>query len=89
MGRKNTSGALEPADFEKVLKFTEKKIIESAEKIKSGNIDVKPYRLSGKSPCSYCKYKSVCRFDWQINDYNFLESLNKSQTLEKMGTDNG
>ncbi|GAF82132.1 unnamed protein product, partial [marine sediment metagenome] len=28
-------------------------------------------------------YKSLCRFDWQINDYNFLESLRKPEVLEK------
>jgi len=83
-GRKNTSGALEPADFEKVLKFAEKKIIALAEQILSGTIDIRPYRLSGKSPCSYCKYNSVCRFDWQINDYNPLISLGKSRVLEMM-----
>jgi len=77
-------GALRPADFEKVLKFTEKKIIQLVGEIFSGKIDVKPYRLSGKSPCSFCKYKSVCRFDWQINDYNFLESLNKPGVFEKI-----
>ncbi len=79
-------GALRPADFGKVLKFTEKKIIQLVGEILSGRIDVWPYRLNGKSPCSFCKYKSVCRFDWQINDYNFLESLNKIQCVEKMGT---
>jgi ATP-dependent helicase/nuclease subunit B len=83
-GRKNTSGALEPADFEKVLKFAEKKIIESAGQILSGSIDVRPYRLGGKSPCSYCKYNSVCRFDWQINNYKPLISLGKRRVLEMM-----
>jgi ATP-dependent helicase/DNAse subunit B len=83
-GKNNISGALEPADFEKVLKFAEKKIIESSGQILSGEIDVRPYRLSGKSPCSYCKYLSVCRFDWQINDYNPLISLGKKRVLEMM-----
>ena len=83
-GYNNTSGALRPVDFEKVLKFTEKKIIQLSEEILSGRIDVKPYRLTQKSPCSYCKYKSVCRFDWQINDFNHLASLNKIQVLEKI-----
>ncbi len=46
------SGALKPDDFEKFLEFTEKKIVELAEEIVSGKIDVCPYRLSGKSPCS-------------------------------------
>jgi ATP-dependent helicase/nuclease subunit B len=83
-GRKNTSGALQPADFVKVLKYAEKKIIDLAVQILSGEIDVRPYRLSGKSPCSYCKYISVCRFDWQINDYKPLISLGKSRVLEMM-----
>jgi len=80
------SGALRPGDFEKVLKFTEKKIVELAGEIVSGKIDVSPYRLGTESPCGWCKYKSVCRLDWQINDYNFLESLNKLQVLEKIET---
>jgi len=83
-GRKNTSGALEPPDFEKVLKFAEKNIIVLAGQILSGEIDIRPYRLSGKSPCSYCKYNSVCRFDWQINDYNPLISLGKNRVIEMM-----
>jgi len=78
------SGALRPADFEKVLKFTDKKIIELVKEIVSGRIEVKPYRLSDKSACSFCKYKAVCRFDWQINDFNILESLDKQQVLEKI-----
>jgi len=84
-GSYGNRGVLKPADFEKVLKFTERKIVRLAEEILSGRIDVNPYRLSGKSPCSYCKYKSVCRFDWQINDYNPLESLGKIRVLEEMG----
>ena len=88
-GSYGNRGVLKPADFEKVLKFTERKIVKLAEEILSGGIDVKPYRLSGESPCSYCRYKSVCRFDWQINDYNFLESLKKLQVLDKMGVADG
>jgi ATP-dependent helicase/nuclease subunit B len=80
------SGALRPGDFEKVLKFTEKKIITLAGEIVSGTIDVKPYRLGTGSPCSWCKYKSVCRVDWQINDYNFLEMFGKTRVLEEIST---
>jgi len=83
------SGALRPNDFEKVLEFTAKKIIELAEEILSGKIQVNPYRLGTMSPCGYCKYKPVCRFDWQINDYNSLEPLSKLQVLEKIGMVDG
>ncbi|MHC4171382.1 MAG: PD-(D/E)XK nuclease family protein [Planctomycetota bacterium] len=88
-GNYSISAVLKPDDFEKVLKFTEKKIVQLAEEIVSGKIDVWPFRIGTESPCSYCKYKPVCRFDWQINDYNFLESLNKVQALEKIGTVDG
>ncbi|HUU16135.1 MAG TPA: PD-(D/E)XK nuclease family protein [Sedimentisphaerales bacterium] len=83
-GNYSISAVLRPADFERVLKFTERKILQLAEEILSGEIDVRPYRLSNQSPCSYCKYSSVCRFDWQINDYNPLVSLGKAEVLEKM-----
>jgi len=88
-GSYGNRGVLKPVHFENVLKFTEKKIVQLAEEIVSGKIDVWPYRIGTESPCSYCKYKPVCRFDWQINDYNFLESLNKLQALEKIGTVDG
>jgi len=84
-GNYGNRGILKPADFEKLLKFTEEKIVQLADEIVSGRIDVRPYRIGTESPCSYCKYKSVCRFDWQINDYNFLESINKLQVIVKMG----
>ncbi|MHC4086502.1 MAG: PD-(D/E)XK nuclease family protein [Planctomycetota bacterium] len=83
------SGALKPNDFEKVLEFTAKKIVELAAEFLSGKIQVMPYRLGTISPCGYCKYKPVCRFDWQINDYNFIQSLNKLQVLEKVGRADG
>jgi len=76
------SGALNTNHFEKLLQFTKWKIIQLAQEIVSGKIDVSPYRLGQESPCGYCKYKPVCRFDWQINDYNFLQQLNKPQALE-------
>ncbi|MHC4322966.1 MAG: PD-(D/E)XK nuclease family protein [Planctomycetota bacterium] len=83
------SGALKPNAFEAILYFAEKRIIQLAQEIVSGRIDASPYRLGQVSPCGYCKYKSVCRFDWQINNYNFLESLSKSRALEEAGVING
>lgn len=88
-GNYGISAALKPDDFEKVLRFTEQKIVKLVQEILSGGIDVRPYRLSDKSPCSYCEYNSVCRFDWQINDYNVLVSLGKAEVIEKMGVVDG
>jgi ATP-dependent helicase/nuclease subunit B len=81
------SSVLKPDDFEAVLKFTEEKIARIAGQIFSGKIEVNPYRLSGKSPCENCEYKSVCRFDWLINRYNDLSSFPKEQAIEKISNE--
>jgi len=83
------SGVLKSDDFEKVLQFAERRVFQLTQEIVSGKIDISPYRLGHVSPCSYCKYKPVCRFDWQINDYNFIESLSKSEVLGRAEVING
>jgi ATP-dependent helicase/nuclease subunit B len=79
------TGVLTAQQFAAVLDHTRQTIRRFAEEIFSGHIDVKPYRISRSSPCSRCDYKSLCRFDWQINDYNDLPSLGKTTVLEKLG----
>ncbi len=88
-GSYGNRGALKPDDFDNMLQFAEDKITGLASEISSGKIDITPYRLNNNSPCSYCEYKSVCRFDWQINNYNPLSSLGKSETLQKLEVDDG
>ena len=63
-----------PADFEAFLNFGSRKITDLAGQITSGKITALPYRLGTDSPCKQCEYKPVCRFDWQINNYNLLTS---------------
>jgi ATP-dependent helicase/nuclease subunit B len=75
-------GAVKPDDYVSLLRFAERKIVALATEIASGRITVQPYKIGTTVPCGYCIYKPVCRFDWQINDYNFLQSLSKSEVLE-------
>ena len=84
-GNSGNSGALRPGQLEDVLEMTRAKIVELAKLIFSGKIDVSPYRIGKKCPCGYCDYRALCRFDWQINDYNFLPSVNKQTVLEGGG----
>ncbi len=48
-----------------------------------GDISINPYKKCGKSPCDYCKYLSVCRFDTtaENNTYNYLEPLDKAEDI--------
>ncbi|MBN2137766.1 MAG: exodeoxyribonuclease V subunit gamma [Sedimentisphaerales bacterium] len=88
-GNYGKSGALRPAHFEAVLEYARTKIVSLVGDILRGRIDIRPYRIGTGSPCKWCKYKAVCRFDWQINDYNPLESLTKTEVLERIGVEDG
>ncbi|MBN2271274.1 MAG: exodeoxyribonuclease V subunit gamma [Sedimentisphaerales bacterium] len=88
-GSYDKRGALKPDDFDKVLESAKARIVRMAVEILSGRIEVSPYRIGTESPCGFCKYKPVCRFDWQINDYTPLPSLGKTEMLERMGRADG
>jgi len=84
-GRYSTSGAIRPGEFVRLLDFVRKKVKQLAESILGGCIDVQPIRKGGHSPCGTCDYRAVCRFDWQINDYRFLDGVGKTELLEAAG----
>ncbi|MED4403120.1 helicase-exonuclease AddAB subunit AddB [Metabacillus fastidiosus] len=54
--------------------------------ITDGIIDIAPYKLKDKTPCTYCAYKSVCQFDESLeeNNYRALKNEKKEDVLEKM-----
>ena len=83
------SGALKPGDFEGFMDLAKSHISQLAEGIVSGWVDIAPYRLGKESPCSFCDYQALCRFDWQINDYNMLSPMNKQQVIDDAGGGDG
>jgi ATP-dependent helicase/nuclease subunit B len=88
-GYSSISGALKPDEFQKVLAFVKEKVRRLAGCILDGRIEVHPYRRSGRSPCEYCDFRPLCRFDWQVNEYNFLKAAGKEQVVEESGGANG
>lgn len=87
-GSYKTSGALRPEHFRLLLNFTENKIIRLAEQILSGRIEIAPARLNKQSPCAYCVYSPLCKFDWRINRYNLLQQKYKPDVLGLMEEQN-
>jgi ATP-dependent helicase/nuclease subunit B len=79
-----TSGALKPDDFTALLDYTEGRIKKLIEDLSAGCISVTPFRIGTNSPCGWCDYRPLCRFDWQINDYNILDNVGKEEALERM-----
>ena len=79
-----TSGTLKPDDFGALLDHTERCIKKLVTDLATGTISITPYRIGTNSPCTWCDYRPLCRFDWQINDYNILENIGKEEALHKM-----
>lgn len=75
------SAALRPGDYSAMLGYADKTIREMAQSMVSGRIEVRPYRLGEETPCSHCNYRAVCKFDWQINDYRKIDTVDKSGFL--------
>lgn len=78
----NISGSLYPEQFNQLLAHTQKILCSLAARILSGEIEITPYRLNRISPCSYCDYRAVCKFDWQINNYRLIQSLDKQAVFD-------
>jgi ATP-dependent helicase/nuclease subunit B len=82
-GRYATSNALQPEHFARLLDWTRDAVVRLALDIVSGRIEARPYHRGGERACAFCEYMGVCHFDWQINDYNFLRSVGKSDLIER------
>lgn len=77
-------------EFEKLQKYVINTIKEISEEILSGNIKLKPYYKSKKTPCEYCSYKNVCGFNSGIfkTEYNFINKKQKEDIFEKLEKEN-
>jgi ATP-dependent helicase/nuclease subunit B len=80
----NISGALNPEQFSQLLSETQKILCSLASRILSGEIGITPYRLNRISPCTSCDYRAVCKFDWQINTWRPIPSLDKQAVLDTL-----
>ena len=54
--------------------------------ILDGKVSVKPYQLSGKNPCDYCVYHTVCQFNEEMPDncYEKLDKLSKDEVWKAL-----
>lgn len=82
-GRSNT---ITKDEFTILQRTAEKVIKQIAKEILDGNIDIKPtYNKKTKTEaCKYCAYKSICRFNPNINNYAYIENKTKDEVLEEI-----
>ena len=83
---KSRSNAITKEEFSILQKRAQKIITGIGNEILSGNIEIKPvYSKSDKQDaCTYCPYKTICRFDPKINDYSFIENKKNQEILDEL-----
>ena len=82
------SSAITQSQFENLQKYMNKILKQISGEILTGSIDVKPYYKikQGKTPCEYCKYKSICNFNTGIckKEYNYIGNEEREYILERI-----
>lgn len=73
------SSSVASADsFNSLIDYVNQKTVEIGNKIKSGNIEPNPYNLKSNTPCMYCRYKSICIYEYDVfPEYNVLPNISK------------
>lgn len=71
--------------YEAILAFVTKKAKEIGERMKAGEIAPSPYRKGGQTPCDYCKFRSICRYDYEeAPHWRNLKSIDKKEFWESL-----
>jgi ATP-dependent helicase/nuclease subunit B len=82
--------AASPADFERLFRHVRGHVRETATRILSGEVAVKPYKLGrDQTPCGYCPARPVCQFDPAVANqgYDELEGLGRGELLARLAAE--
>ena len=83
---KKTSPVLTAEEFEALKALTEKTLIRLYSRLESGEIAIHPVKNGTLSPCSYCPYRSICRFDPALpeNSFDYISKVSDKTIREKL-----
>ena len=83
LGNKHNTDVAEQAEFDALLKLVDRKLGEAADRVVDGGVDVRPFMLGRETPCPRCAYRTVCRFEPDVNRYRILPKLPREDVLRK------
>jgi len=78
-------------EFEHLTRHVRKTFKNIGTNITNGVIDIAPYKLQEKTPCTFCSFKSVCQFDQSLSENRFrvLANEKKEFILDKLRKGDG
>lgn len=82
-GRPVKSGDVVTSEqFEALLDLVRANLVTLGERIMEGDVRVRPYLMGGKTPCTHCSFKPLCRFDPAIDSWLVLDPMSQQAVLE-------
>lgn len=86
----DTAASSKKATYENFVnldKHLRKIIKDLCVELSGGNIDIAPYNKQNASPCQYCGFKSICRFDVRKkgNDFDHISKIKDEEIWEVLG----
>ena len=81
---KGSASALTKEQFSALLTIVRKNILSLHSRMIAGDISICPASYKGITPCSYCPYRTICRFDpgREEESYDYVR-LPSDSTLKK------
>ncbi|MBQ6005570.1 MAG: PD-(D/E)XK nuclease family protein [Selenomonadaceae bacterium] len=76
-------------DLQTIIDYATKILDDTAEKILSGDIEVKPAKFSDDDACEYCIYSALCNFDRAANETLTATNLKKAEIISAMNEELG
>ena len=86
----SASPILSESQFESLKIITEEILIRLYQEMQSGDISIYPVKSGTTAACSYCPYRSICRFEPQLEENNFnylVKDKNAKHILEEKAAD--
>ena len=84
----STSNLASEEQYEAILQFVTQRTREIGEAMKAGIITPLPFKDRDRSPCSYCKYRSICRHDYEEKPkFRKLKKISKADFWTEIMSD--
>lgn len=82
---KTQSSMADLDSFDNLIKYTNEQVIEIGKNIKKGIIEPNPYKYENRTSCDYCKYKSICSYEYDIfPKFNNISKISKTDFWERV-----
>lgn len=87
---KQGTQALSGEEFATVGAFVTNRIVDAANEILDGNVEISPQKDGTNTSCQYCSFRSVCAFDQKVDGYSYrnMKQMKNEEVLSKMEIEN-